>query len=140
MEELEKKLFVYRRSYKYYNHVSNSLLLSKFVFSAAGLSAFIMLPLASLSLGSVIIELIEKHLNIADRKAEYRTTYNFYNELLSLLKCGQLTVEEVIQRETEMRKTFRFFPREKYMKQVRLNGYKYCKNNSIINQEKLPKV
>ena len=122
MDELEKKMFVYRRSYKFYNNLSNSLLLSKFVFSASGLSAFLLLPLASLSLGAVLIELIEKHLNIADRKAEYRITYDFYNELISLLKCGQLTIEE------------------KYIKKVRLNGYKYCKNESMKKQDKSEKI
>ena len=125
-EELEKRLFVYRRSCKYYGNVSNAFLVSKFIFSASGLSAFAMLPLASLSLGTVLIEILEKYLRIAERKAEYKTAYSFYLELLAMYKSGELTNEEIIKRENELRKTLQFFPREKYMKQVKLNGYKYC--------------
>jgi hypothetical protein len=43
-----------------------------------------------------------------------------------MYKSGELTHEEIIKRENELRKTLQFCPREKYMKQVKLNGYKYC--------------
>jgi hypothetical protein len=39
-EELEKRLFVYRRSCKYYGNVSNAFLVFKFIFSTSGLFAF----------------------------------------------------------------------------------------------------
>ena len=48
------------------------------------LSAFSILPLASLSLGAVIVEIFEKYLGIADRKAEYKTAFLFYLELLAI--------------------------------------------------------
>ena len=74
-EELEKRLFVFPRGFKYYGRVFNGLLISKFIFSASGLSAFAMLPLTSLCLGAVLIEKLEKYLRIAERKTECKTAY-----------------------------------------------------------------
>ena len=48
------------------------------------------LPLASLSLGAVLIEILEKYLGIAERKAEYKTAYSLYLELLFMYKSRQL--------------------------------------------------
>ena len=78
-EDLEKRLFVYRRSFKYYGTVSNAFQVSKFIFSASCLSAFALLPLATLSLGRVLINTLEKYLRIAERKADYKTAdYNSF--------------------------------------------------------------
>ena len=57
-EKLEKRLFMYCRSFKYYGCASNGFLISKFISSASGLSAFAMLLLASLSLGTVLIGIL----------------------------------------------------------------------------------
>ena len=126
MEEyLEKKVFVYRKSYAFYSKIDTTLLVSKFLFSSSGLSAFAFIPLASLSLGTALIEVLELSLKIGQRKEEYRFTYKFYQELLNLFKVEELSDSDVSKREVEFIKTTNFFPREKYIKQVKLNGYKF---------------
>jgi hypothetical protein len=122
---LEKKVFVYRKSYAFYSKIDTTLLVSKFLFSSSGLSAFAFIPLASLSLGTALIEVLELSLKIGQRKEEYRFTYKFYQELLNLFKVGELSDSDVSKREVEFIKTTNFFPREKYIKQVKLNGYKF---------------
>ena len=112
-EELEKRLFVCRRGFKYYGNVSNAFLVSKFIFCASSLSACAMLLLASSILGVVLIEMLEKYLRIAEIKAEYKTPYSFYLELLAMYKAGELINEEIIKRDYELCKTLQFFPREK---------------------------
>jgi hypothetical protein len=122
---LEKKVFVYRKSYAFYSKINTTLLVSKFLFSSSGLSAFAFVPLASLSLGAALIEVLEQPLKIGQRKEEYRFAYKFYQELLNLFKAGELSESDVSKREAEFIKTLNFFPREKYIKQAKLNGYKY---------------
>jgi hypothetical protein len=122
---LEKKVFVYRKSYVFYSKINTTLLVSKFLFSSSGLSAFAFAPLAALSLGAALIEVLEQQLKIGQRKEEYRFAYKFYQELLNLYKAKELSESEVSKRETEFIKTLNFFPREKYIKQAQLNGYKY---------------
>ncbi len=122
---LEKKVFVYRRSYAFYSKINTSLLISKFIFSSSGLSAFAFVPLAALSLGATLIEVLEQPLKIGQRKEEYRFAYKFYQELLNLFKAGELSESDVSKREAEFIKSLNFFPREKYIKQAKLNGYKY---------------
>jgi hypothetical protein len=126
MEEyLEKKVFVYRKSYAFYSKIDTTLLVSKFLFSSSGLSAFAFVPLAALSLGAALIEVLEQPLKIGQRKEEYRFAYKFYQELLNLYKVKELNDSDVSKREAEFIKTTNFFPREKYIKQVKLNGYKF---------------
>ena len=122
---LEKKVFIYRKSYAFYSQINTGLLVSKFIFSSSGLSAFAFVPLAGLSLGAALIEVLEQSLKIGQRKEEYRFAYKFYQELLNLLKAGELNESEISKREAEFIKTLNFFPREKYIKQVKLNGYQY---------------
>ena len=124
-EYLEKKVFVYRRSYAFYSKINTTLLISKFLFSSLGLSAFALVPLAVLSLGAAFIEVLEQPLKIGQRKEEYLFAYKFYQELLNLYKGGELSEFDVSKREAEFIKTINFFPREKYIKQAKLNGYKY---------------
>ena len=125
---LEKKVLVYRKSYVFYSKISTTLLVSKFLFSSSGLSAFAFVPLATLSLGAALIEVLEQPLKIGQRKEEYRFAYKFYQELLNLYKAGELSDSDVNKREAEFIKTLNFFPREKYIKQVKLNGYKYMQS------------
>jgi hypothetical protein len=126
MEEyLEKKVFVYRKSYAFYSKIDTAFLISKFLFSSSGLSAFAFLPLAALSLGAALIEVLEQPLKIGQRKEEYRIAYKFNKELLNLYKVKELNDSDVSKREAEFIKTTNFFPREKYIKQVKLNGYKF---------------
>ena len=126
MEEyLEKKVFVYRKSYAFYSKIDTTFLISKFLFSSSGLSAFAFLPLAALSLGAALIEVLEQPLKIGQRKEEYRIAYKFYKELLNLYNVNELNDSDVSKREAEFIKTTNFFPREKYIKQVKLNGYKF---------------
>jgi hypothetical protein len=122
---LGKKVFVYRKSYAFYSKINTTLLVSKFLFSSSGLSAFAFVPLASLSLGAALIEMLEQSLKIGQRKEEYRFAYKFYQELLNLYKARELSESDVSKREAEFIKTLNFFPREKYIKQVKLNGYQY---------------
>jgi hypothetical protein len=122
---LEKKVSVYRKSYAYYSKINTTLLISKFLFSSSGLSAFAFIPLAALSLGVAFIEVLEQPLKIGQRKEEYRFAYKFYQELLNLYKAGELSDSDVSKREAEFIKTLNFFPRKKYIKQAKLNGYKY---------------
>jgi hypothetical protein len=124
-EYLEKKVLVYRKSYAFYSKIDRTLLVSKFIFSSSGLSAFAFVPLAALSLGAAFIEVLEQPLKIGQRKEEYRFAYKFYQELLNLYKGGELSESDVNKREAEFIKTLNFFPREKYIKQAKLNGYKY---------------
>jgi hypothetical protein len=123
---LEKKVFVYRKSYSFYSKIDTMLLVSKFLFSSSGLSAFAFVPLAALSLGAALIEVLEQPLKIGQRKEEYRFAYKFYQELLNLFKAGELSESDVSKRELEFIKTTSFFPREKYIKQVKLNGYRFA--------------
>jgi hypothetical protein len=126
MEEyLEKKVFVYRKSYAFYSKIDTTLLVSKFLFTSSGLSAFAFVPLAALSLGAALIEVLEQPLKISQRKEEYRFAFKFYQELLNLYKASELNESDVSKREVEFIKTTNFFPREKYIKLVKLNGYKY---------------
>jgi hypothetical protein len=126
MEEyLEKRVFVFRKSYAFYSRIDTMLLVSKFLFSSSGLSAFAFVPLAALSLGAALIEVLEQPLKIGQRKEEYRFAYKFYQELLNLFKAGELSEYDVSKRELEFIKTTSFFPREKYIKQVKLNGYRF---------------
>jgi hypothetical protein len=128
MEEyLEKKVFVYRKSYAFYSKIETTLLVSKFLFSSSGLSAFAFVPLAALSLGAALIEVLEQSLKIGQRKEEYRIAYKFYKELLNLYKVKELNDSDVSKREAEFIKTTNFFPREKYIKQVKLYGYRFTK-------------
>jgi hypothetical protein len=125
LEYLEKKVLVYRKSYAFYSEINTMLLVSKFSFSSSGSSAFAFVPLAALSLGAAFIEVLEQPLKIGQRKEEYRFAYKFYQELLNLYKAGELSDSDVSKREAEFIKTLNFFPRKKYIKQAKLNGYKY---------------
>jgi hypothetical protein len=49
---LEKKVFVYRKYYAFYFKISKKILVSKFLFSSSGLSAFEFVLLAALSIGA----------------------------------------------------------------------------------------
>jgi hypothetical protein len=124
-ENLEKIVYVYRKSYAFYSKITTTLLVSKFLFSSSGLSAFAFVPLAALSLGAAFIEVLEQSLKIDQRKEEYRFAYKFYQELLNLYKAGELSDSDVSKKKAEFNKTLNFFPREKYIKQAKLNGYNY---------------
>ena len=71
-----------------------------------------MLPLASLILVAALIEILEIYLGIARKKAECKTAYSLYLELLAMYKLVELTKEEIIKKENELRKTLQFFPRK----------------------------
>lgn len=124
-EYLEKRIYIYRKSYNFYQKISISLSISKFILSGSGLAAFAFIPLAGLSMSVGIVEIIEKSLNILERKEEYKQCYNFYKNLLNLLKSKSITEEEIYLREQDFINTLRFFPIEKYVKKTQLNGYKY---------------
>ncbi len=80
---------------------------------------------AELSLGVAFIEVLEQQLKIGQRKEKYRFAYKFYQEFLKIYKDGELSESDVSKREAEFIKTLNFFSREKYIKQAKLNRYKY---------------
>ena len=126
MEEyLQKKIYVYRKSYHHYHKINITMTVSKFVLSSLGLSAFVLVPLAALSLSVGIVEVIDKALNIMERKEEYKQSYKFYKQLLNSYKSNTLSEEEVYKREEDYIHNLVYLPREKYMKQTLLNGYQY---------------
>ncbi|GFY22437.1 uncharacterized protein TNCV_2176981 [Trichonephila clavipes] len=126
MEEyLQKKIYVYRKSYHHYQKINITKTVSKFVLSSLGLSAFVMVPLAALSLSVGIVEVIDKALNIVERKEEDKQSYKFYKQLLNLYKTREISEEEVYKREEDFVNNLVRLPREKYMKQTLLNGYAY---------------
>lgn len=132
MEEyLEKKLYVFRKSYNYFYKINLLILILKVSFSVSGISSYYYLPLALLSLITGIIEVIEKSVKLNERLTEYRLTYKFYNSLLNLYRANKIIEEEIRLRENDFIENIQFFPREKYIKQTKLNGYSFL---SIINE------
>ena len=126
MEEyLEKRIYVYRKSYNLYQKISISLSISKFILSASGLSAFVLIPLAALSLSAGIVEVIEKSINILEKKEEYKQCYIFYKQLQNLFKSSSISEDEIYTKEKDFINNLKYFPVEKYVKQTQLNGYKY---------------
>lgn len=116
-------MYVYRKSYQFYSNVSLTLSVGKFLFSTSSLSAFALLPLASLSIAAGLVEIVDKSLQIAERKEEYKHAYKFYKTLVNSLKAGTLTEAEVLEREQEFVRDLKYFPMEKYLKKKGLNGY-----------------
>ena len=122
---MQKKTYVYRKSYHHYHKINIAMTVSKFVLSSLGLSAFVMVPLAALSLSAGIVEVIDKAMNIVERQEEYKQSYKFYKQLLNSYKSKAITEEEVYKREEDFIKNLVYLPREKYIKQTLLNGYAY---------------
>lgn len=132
MEEyLEKKLYVFRKSYNFYFKINLIILILKVTFSVSTISCYYYLPLAMFSLFTAIIEIIEKSIKMNERIIEYRLAYKFYNSSLNLYKAKKLTEEEIRLRENDFIENIQFFAREKYIKQTQLNGYNFL---SIINE------
>lgn len=126
MEEyLEKKKYVFRKSYNFYFKINLIVLILKVSFSVSTISSYYYLPLSVLSFITVIIEVIEKSVKMNERLIEYRLTYKFYNSLLNLYKVKKLSEEEIRLRENDFIENIQFFAREKYIKQAQLNGYSF---------------
>lgn len=122
---LEKRMFVYRKSYKFYSKISLLLLILKLLFSSVGLTAFYYLPLSYFGLGSGFLEILEKFIKERERLSEFQISYKFYRQMIHLFKSKKITEEEINIREKEFIDNMTFFPREKYLKQAELNGYNY---------------
>lgn len=127
MEEyFKKRLYVYRKSYKYYLNCKIGISCGKAIFATSGLSGIAITPLFAISIMSVIVEIIDNEfktsLNLSDRIEEYKFSFNFYSELLHLFKAQQISEEEIHLREKDFIKNLKYFPREKYLKQMKLNG------------------
>ena len=124
MEEyLSKKKLVYRRSYKYYKKLDLILVSGEIICSGSGLAAFAFLPLAALSLSVGILEIVRKNLKLQERTQEFKIAAKLYTNLLALYKSNDITEDEIYKKEKEFLENFDFFPREKYLKLVKLNGY-----------------
>jgi hypothetical protein len=119
---LQKRLYVYRKSYIYFYKIGIGLSISKLLFSASGLSSLALPPLVCLSLGSGVIEILDKRLKISGRIEEYKLIYKFYRQLLHLYKADKINEKEINLREEEFVSNFNYFPREKYLEKVHLNG------------------
>jgi hypothetical protein len=119
---LQKRLYVYRKSYIYFYKIGIGLSISKLLFSASGLSSLALPPLVCLSLGAGVIEILDKRLKISERIEEYKLIYKFYRQLLHLYKADKINEKEINLREEEFVSNFNYFPREKYLEKVHLNG------------------
>jgi hypothetical protein len=119
---LQKRLYVYRKSYTYFYKIGIELSISKLLFSASGLSSLALPPLVCLSLGAGVIEILDKRLKISERIEEYKLIYKFYRQLLHLYKADKINEKEINLREQEFVSNFNYFPREKYLEKVHLNG------------------
>jgi hypothetical protein len=119
---LQKRLYVYRKSYIYFYKIGIGLSISKLLFSASGLSSLALPPLVCLSLGAGVIEILDKRLKISERIEEYKLIYKFYRQLLHLYKADKINEKEINIREEEFVSNFNYFPREKYLEKVHLNG------------------
>ena len=120
---LESQLFVYRRSYKFYFRIGVLMSLFKSLFNVLSLSGYYFFPLTLFTLISGCLEILEKSLKISERVEEYKHAYKFYRQFLHFYKANTLSEGEISLREQELSKNCNFFPREKYLKQVNLNGY-----------------
>lgn len=132
MEEyLKKRMYVYRKSYKYFLKCKIGISLSKAIFATSSLSGIAVTPLFAISAISVIIEILDNEfktsLKLMDRVEEYKLSFNFYCELLHLFEARQISEEEIHLREKDFIKNLKYFPREKYLKQMKINGYSSMK-------------
>lgn len=129
---LEKRMYVNRKSYNFYNKISILLLILKLIFSASGITSFYYFPLSFLSLITGIIEILERSINQNERLSEYKMSYKFYKQMINSFKAQKLTEEEIYLREKEFIENIQFFPREEYLKEAELNGYNFIQTCSPI--------
>src|SRR5688572_27687914 len=94
-EYLEKRLYVYRKSYKFYDNIGIGLSVSKILFTTSGLSALALPPLVCLPLGAALIEFFDKKYKTSERIKEYKLIYKFYRQLLHLYKAGKINEKEI---------------------------------------------
>jgi hypothetical protein len=120
---LEKQIFVYRRSFKYYMGMSNIFSISKFICGASGLTAFAFLPLASLSLSVGVFAFLDKHYNVGEKKEVYKMGWKFYKDLQLKYKAKKISEEEIYEQERNFIQNLTYLPRECYIKKMKLNGY-----------------
>ena len=125
-EYLEKRMYVYRKSYNFYKNLSLYILILKLLSSTVGSFGFIYNPILSpLSLVNGVLILIERNIKQNEKISEFLIVYKFYYRILLLFKAQQITEEEINIREKDLLEHIQFFPREKYLKVTGLNGYKY---------------
>lgn len=120
---LQKNLYVYRRSYKYYFKIGLFLSILKIMLNISGVSGIYYLPLILIGLLSSVVEILEKTLNINERIESYKFSYKFYKQLLHYYRAQKLNEDEINLREHEFNNNLNFFPLEKYLKESQLNGY-----------------
>ncbi|UYV71716.1 hypothetical protein LAZ67_9000115 [Cordylochernes scorpioides] len=102
---LEKRIYVYRKSYNYFSNINIYLLISKFVLSSSGLAAFAFVPLAALSLSASVVDIIERQLKLNDRKEEYKMAMKFYegyrgiNDFVRKTGYSQKEVSEFLHKQ-----------------------------------------
>lgn len=120
---LQKQLLIFRQSYNFYFRIGISLSLLKSAFSVLSLSGYFFFPLTLLTLITGCLEILEKSLKISERVEEYKHAYKFYRQFLHQYRAKSLSEIEINIREQELNNNFNFFPREKYVKEARINGY-----------------
>ena len=129
---LQKQLFVYRKSYQFFFRIGILLSLLKSIFSVLSLSGYFFFPLTLLSLITGCLEILEKTLKISERVEEYKHAYKFYRQFLHQYKANTLSEVEINVREQELNNNFNFFPREKYLEEAQLNGYRFIESGNRI--------
>lgn len=126
MEEyLEKRVYVFRRSHNDFKCFAVFLVTSKFIFASSSVSAFMYIPLGILGVVSGFLDLIEKYVNLHEKKESYMIAYRFYKQLLIMYKQKMLSDTEVATREKDFLDSLNYLPREKYIREMKLNGYRF---------------
>lgn len=124
VKNLQSWTYVYRRSFKYYHRMSIVLFACKAAFTLGGLSAFVgPLPLLVMSVGALFVDIVDKAYKVAERANEFERIAADYRDLVNM--ATRYTPERVAERECEIKKNSKFFPREVYLKQMKLNGYQF---------------
>jgi hypothetical protein len=86
---------------------------------------------------SVLIEILDNQFNttvkLNERIEEYKSSYKFYSELLHLFNAKKSTEIEINLLEKDCINNLKYFPVEKYLKKMGLNGYNFfCFSNKWL--------
>ena len=73
MEEyLDKKLLVYRKSFRWYDNIIIFIFITKLICCALNFFTYLYESLAGLSLSAGIVEIVDRSFNISECKEEYK--------------------------------------------------------------------
>jgi hypothetical protein len=126
-EYLQKRMYVYRKSYKYFLILKICSSFGKALFATSALGGIVLPPLFAIIPLSVLIEILDNQFNttvkLNERIEEYKSSYKFYSELLHLFNAKKSTEIEINLLEKDFINNLKYFPVEKYLMKMGLNGY-----------------